>query len=428
VKWIFLSGYLLVFLAGSVLTWINLAHQRRCSRSVPPDLAGKFDQDLLKRSLAYSSAKTRLGTIRSLLETPLLLLFVFGPWLPLYDRLIGRATDSFVIGGTVFFLGLLLADLLLALPFDLYRTFVLEARYGFNTTTPRLWWIDRLKMTILSLLISGIVASCSLWLIRTSPARWWLWVWLFMVFFSLFTMVLSPHLIEPLFHKFEPIGQPDLEERIRSLAKKAGIRATRIFQVDASRRSHHANAYFTGLGRQKRIVLYDTLLRQLEPEEILSVLAHEIGHWRHRHLLKHLLTAVALSLVAAYLGFRLLTWGKLPGLVGLDYASFPAQVLILSLLGSIVGFFFTPLGNWLSRRHEWQADRYASRLSGKPRELTNALTKLARNNLANLCPHPFYAWFYYSHPPLLERIRALQAGGKTYRGTRRSFLTEGPKK
>ncbi|MEZ4598961.1 MAG: M48 family metallopeptidase [Syntrophotaleaceae bacterium] len=411
-EWIFLSGYLLVFLAGSALAWINLAHQKRCSRSVPPELVGRFDEDLLKRSLAYSSAKTRLATIQSLTETALLVLFVFGPWLPLYDRLTLQAADSFVIHGTLFFLGLLFVDQLLAIPFGLYRTFILETRYGFNRSTPALWWMDRLKTILLSLLLTGLLAAGCFWLVQASPEGWWLWVWLFAVFFSLFVLVLSPHLIEPLFNRFNPLERPELEQAIETMAAKVGVRTERIFQVDASRRSGHANAYFTGLGRQKRVVLFDTLLEQMDAEEIVAVLAHELGHWRHNHLVKHLLSTAAFTLGASGLAFYLLNRGGLPGLVGLETASFPAQVLILSLLASIVGFFLTPLSSWLSRRHEWQADRFASDLTGQPRRLASALIRLARNNLANLCPHPFYAWFYYSHPPLIERVRALRTDPK----------------
>jgi STE24 endopeptidase len=408
-KWLFLTGYLLTFLAGAGLSCLNLAHQKRCSARIPPEFSGKLDKTLLQRSLAYSSAKIRLSLIRTAIETVLLTLFVFGPWLVLYDRWTGVLSDSFILHGVLFFFGLVLVELLLAIPFDLFRTFVLEARYGFNTATIGLWWVDRLKMATLGLVLFAILAACSLWLVQASPAHWWLWVWLFTLFFSLCVMVLSPHVIEPLFHRFEPVNRPELVQRIKALTEKAGIRTGRVFQVDASRRSRHANAFFSGFGPQKRIVLFDTLLQQLETGEIVAVLAHEMGHWRHRHLPKHLLFAAGFSLAATWLGFQLLTRGNLPGLVGLDHTSFPAQVLILSLLATIAGFPFTPLGNWLSRRHEWQADRFAARLTEEPGLLGDALIKLARNSLANVCPHPWYAWYYYSHPPLAERIRALQA-------------------
>ncbi len=408
-KWLFLSTYLLTILAGLALSWLNLSHQKTGCGKLPPELSGRFEEKQLRRALCYSAAKTRLGLFKTLFDTTLLTLFMFGPWLPLYDRWWHATPDAFIGRGTLFFLGLLLIGLILSIPFDLYRTFVLETRYGFNTTRPGLWLGDLLKGTLLSLLLAGLLISASLWLVQASPSHWWLWVWLFALIYSLFVMALAPRYIEPLFHRVEPLDVPELEEQIRRLAQQAGIRAGRILQIDASRRNRHANAYFSGFGRQKRIVLFDTLLQQLEPKEILAVLAHEMGHWHHRHLPKRLSGAALSSLVALYLAYLLLKWSGLPGLVGLQQATFPAQVLILSVLASVPGFLLTPCGAWLSRRHEWQADRFASHLTGDPEILAEALIKLARNNLANLCPHSWHTWFYSSHPTLAARVRSLQA-------------------
>jgi len=180
-----------------------------------------------------------------------------------------------------------------------------------------------------------------------------------------------------------------------------------VLQVDASRRSRHSNAYFTGIGRVKRIVLFDTLLEQMDQEEILAVLAHEVGHWKKGHILKRLLVTEVLSLLICWLSFRLLGWDGLPALLGMEEASFFARLVILGFIGSLAAFPFTPLGSWTSRRHERQADRFARDLTGRPQDLASALVKLSRENLANLHPHPLYAWFHYSHPPIVERIRAL---------------------
>lgn len=407
-KWLFLTGYLSTILFGLALSRLNLAHQKRYSRQIPPEFNGKLDADLLQQSINYSSAKTLLAMISSIFHAALLALFVFGPWLAVYDRWISEISNSFVLHGALFFLGLLMADFILDVPFDFIRTFILETRFGFNTTSPRLWWTDRIKSAGIWIILAALLALGSLSLIQASPNLWWLWVWLFTVLAMVFVLILSPLLIEPLFHRFEAIDHPELEQGIRALCRQAGVRAGRIFKVDASRRTLHANAYFSGVGRQKRIVLFDTLLRQLNPGEILAVLAHEIGHWRHRHLPKRLLGTAFSSLVAIYLAFVLLKKGEVANLVGMEQASLAAQVLILSLLATIIGFPFAPLRNWLSRRHEWQADRFAAELTGEPRLLGEALIKLAENNLANLYPHPWYVWFFYSHPPLIERIRALR--------------------
>jgi STE24 endopeptidase len=411
-KWLVLAAYLLTIGIELALTRLNLDHQKRCTNRTPPEFAGRIDGALLKRSLQYAVAKTRLAVCQTLTGTALLTIFLFGPWLAPYDHWIGSLSRSFITGGLLFFLILLVIGQLLAIPFDLFRNFVIETRYGFNRMTLRLWLSDQVKSLLLSLAMAGLLAAGSLWLIQVSPDRWWLWVWLFVLGFGLFFMVLSPHLIEPLFHRFTPLDRPELETRIKDLAARAGIITGRIFQIDASRRSGHANAFFSGFGRQKRIVLFDTLLQQMTSAEILAVLAHEMGHWHHRHLPKRLLSGALGLLAVCYAAYRLLAWGGLPLLVGQDEASFAAQVLVLLLLYGIAGFFIAPLSNGLSRRQERQADRFAVALTRAPESLAEALIKLGRNNLANLCPHPWYAWYHYSHPPLAERVRSLQAAAE----------------
>jgi STE24 endopeptidase len=262
-------------------------------------------------------------------------------------------------------------------------------------------------MLLLSLLVSGALA-----LIRWSPGFWWLWVWGFFAAITVFLIYISPYVIEPLFLKFSSVDEKGLEEEIRAMMEKAGVKVSRVMQVDASRRSRHSNAYFTGIGRVKRIVLFDTLLTQMNHREILAILAHEVGHWKKGHLLKRLILTEAGALIAFYLSFRLLQWGGLPGLIGLSNSSLPAKLVIIMFLGSLVAFPFTPLSSWLSRRHEWQADQFACELSGTPDSLATALIKLSRENLANLHPHPLYAKFYYSHPPVVERVQRLLQDAK----------------
>jgi len=229
-------------------------------------------------------------------------------------------------------------------------------------------------------------------------------------------MLVAPYVLEPLFHKFTPLALPDLEKRIRELVQRAGLRAGRILQVDASRRSRHSNAYFTGIGPVKRIVLFDTLLAGATHDEILAVLAHELGHWKLRHVLWRLVRVEAVALIGLYAAFRLLRWEGLPQLAGLTIASFPARVMILGFAASLLAWLVAPLGSALSRRDEWAADGYAVRLCVVPAHLGAALAKLARENLANLHPHPLYAWFFYSHPPVVERIRALRREGPPVEG------------
>jgi STE24 endopeptidase len=400
--------YLLTVAFGLALRRLNLRHLERHGREVPPGFEGTVEPALLERVVAYTLAQNRLGLVESLFGSVLTVAFLFGWLLPLYDRWIASLTSSFVVAGLLFFLGLQLAQTLLDAPFSLWRTFRLEARFGFNVMGFRLWLSDLAKSTLLSLLLTGLLTAGALALVQASPQRWWLWVWALVALATLFLMYLSPALIEPLFFRFEPVRDEELKARIEALMAKAGLKVCAVQQVDASRRSRHSNAYFTGIGRVKRIVLFDTLLAQMTPEEILAILAHEAGHWKLRHVLWRLLVAELLSLAAFFLAFHLLRWDGLPALLGLEQASFFARAVILGFLGALVSFPLTPLGSWLSRRHEWQADRFACGLTGEPQALASALARLARENLANLHPHPLYAWFRYSHPPVVERVRRLQ--------------------
>lgn len=275
--------------------------------------------------------------------------------------------------------------------------------------TARLWFTDLLKSLILSTVLGGIVAFCALAIVRYSPSWWWFWVWVFFLLFGIFIMYLSPYVIEPLFFKFEPLRVEGLEDKIRLLMEKAGLRVSRVFQVDASRRSRHSNAYFTGIGKVKRIVLFDTLIDQMSQDEILAVLSHEVGHWKKHHVLKSIVLTEILGFFGLYIAFRLISWEGLPGMMNLVQASFYARALVLGFIGSLIMFPLTPLFSFLSRRKEREADRFAADLTGQPEALASSLIKLSRENLSNLHPHPLYAKFYYSHPPVVERIRRLRA-------------------
>jgi STE24 endopeptidase len=222
-------------------------------------------------------------------------------------------------------------------------------------------------------------------------------------------MWLYPVVIAPLFNKYEPIKDEELKEKITSLLAKVGLKAKGIFQVDEGKRSKHTNAYFTGIGKTKRIVLYDTLLDSHSHEEILAVLAHEIGHWKKKHILKQLIFMIVLSLVGLYFVYLVVNWPPLYGAFGLKYTPVYAGLLLVSICLSCMGFFFSPLGAIISRRYEREADKMAHELTGTSEPMINALKRLAKDNLSNLHPHPLYVWFYYSHPPLIERIEYLKA-------------------
>jgi STE24 endopeptidase len=405
---VLLFGFASVSVISLLLKWLNLRYQEREGSQVPPELAGAVDAERLQRIAAYTRDRARFAMVTELLRDVGMGVFFFGGLLGVYDGIVSGLGVSPVLHGVLFFVGLVLGSAVLSIPFSLYSSFRIEARHGFNRMTLPLFWGDWLKGTLLSVVFVAALSAGALWLIGAAPERWWLYVWALFVVVSLLITYLTPHLIEPLFFKMRPLHVQGLETEVRELAERAGVHIGRVLEVDASRRSSHSNAYFTGLGPVKRVVLFDTLFGHMSHAEILAILAHELGHWRKHHILYRTLWSFAVTLGALYLAFRFAPAAGLPELVGLGGASFPARLLILGLVASVVTFPLTPLSSYWSRRHEWQADAYATELQRRPEDLASALQKLASENLSNLHPHPLYAAFYYSHPPMAERIRRLR--------------------
>jgi STE24 endopeptidase len=390
------------------LRHINLNHLQKHGATVPTGFDAVISAETLARTVAYTFDSSRLGLWESLFDNLLVVLFIFAGLLPLYDRLIAGLTPSPLLQGVLFFVLISWLQTLLEMPFSLYSAFVVEARHGFNTMTPRLWFSDLLKSQVIGTVITALLLAVVFSLIGWSPLHWWLWVWAFLALFSLFMMFVSPYVIEPLFNKFEPVTEAGLAEEIGSMMARAGLQVGSVMQMDASKRSRHSNAYFTGIGRVKRIVLYDTLIRQMTHAEIVAVLAHEIGHWQLGHIWKRLLTIEALALAGSWGAYMALGWDGLPGLLGCTSLSLPARLVILGFVVSLLSFPLTPIVSWLSRCHEYEADRFAARITGDPEALATALIKLSAENLANLHPHPLYASFYYSHPPVVQRVGMLR--------------------
>lgn len=408
-KFAVLTVYLVILILRLTLRRLQLRHLKMYGHNVPAGFDAVIDAKDLAKSTDYSVAQSRIGLVESLVGSLALLVFLFGGLLPLYDRWVVSLSDSFVLGGILFFFGLFLAQYLIDIPFEIHRTFVLEERFGFNTTSAGLWLSDQVKSLLISAVLGAVALGGAFALIGAAPQWWWLWVWGFFAVMIVFLMYLSPKVIEPLFFKFEPLRREGLEEKVKEVAAKAGLDVSRVYQVDASRRSRHSNAYFTGIGRVKRIVLFDTLLEQMDDREIVAVLAHEIGHWKKGHIRKRLLRLGAGGLVLFWVAHRLLDAGVLPTAAGAEALSFYGQAVVLFFLVGLAGFVLTPLFSGLSRRHEWEADRFAVDITGEGDALASALAKLSRENLANLHPHPLYAWFYYSHPPVVARVGRLRS-------------------
>ncbi len=403
-----LCAYLFVQGFEYWLKFLNLSYMKKYGMLVPEGFEGYIDESVLRKSHAYTIETSSLSFVESIFGNIVIIIFLYGGVLGLYNRLIGSLGLPFVMKGAVFFLVLTFANTLLTIPFSLYSTFRIENKYGFNTMTWKLWVADLIKSLFLSTVILGTISLGGLSIVRQSPGYWWLFVWGFFFVLSIFLMYLSPYVIEPLFNKFTPLEGGELEEKIREMMQKVGIRVSRVFTIDASKRSRHTNAYFTGIGRVKRIVLFDTLMEMMAQSEILAVLAHEAGHWKKKHVLKRIVLFEFLSLAGAYLSFLVLKSNVLSDMFGLQGEAFFAKIIILGFIFGIVAFPFTPLSSYVSRRHEDEADRFAIELTGDPGSLATSLIKLSKDNLSNLHPHPLYATFYYSHPPIVERIRKIR--------------------
>ena len=401
--------YLAVEAAEQFLLLLNLKHLARHGAEVPPGFAEYVNAETLTKIRDYTVAHGRADTVESLSSMAITLLFLFGGLLNWFNNVIGAQNWSPVTAGVIFYLLLVYADTVLKIPFSLYNTFVLEKRFGFSNQTPILWIQDMVKSLLINTLLLGVLFYGILWLVMSLPEIWWLAGWGFVLLFSIFVLYLSPYVIEPFFNKFSAIEDTSLEERIKKIMARAGLQINRVFTMDASKRSGHSNAYFTGIGHVKRIVLFDTLLANHTPDEIIAILAHEAGHWKKKHVLKMLVLNQAVALAGFYAAYRLTRGDLLAELFKLDVPSIYAKLLLVAFIGTLVLFPLKPVMAYLARCHEIEADDFALQLTGAPGPMANALMRLGKDNLANLHPHPWFAAVYYSHPPLATRVKRILA-------------------
>ena len=394
--------------AQLALEALNRGEARRHSARRPPALAEVMDEATYAKSVDYTLAKSRFASVETVYDVAVLLMLLFSGALPwLWTRF-----DAFAPGaawsGALFLAGTMILLSLPGLPLGWWAQFRLEERFGFNKSTLGLWVTDHLKSTLLGLAIGFPLAWALLALVGWVGSFWWAWGFVLLFGFQLLLIVLYPKLILPLFNKLSPLADGELRTRLLALSDRTGFRAQTIEVMDGSKRSGHSNAFFTGFGRFRRIVLFDTLMAQLTPEELEAVLAHEIGHYKCGHIPKSL----ALMALLQFGAFAVIAW--LAGApwfnaaFGLPAARLAPTFLLFALLGGLVTFWFTPAGNWLSRKNEYEADAFAKKAMGSMTPMIGALRKLSQKNLSNLTPHPFYSAVYYSHPTLVERERALQ--------------------
>lgn len=379
------------------------AHRDR----VPEAFGDRIPLEAHRKAADYTVARQRLGMVETVWAAVLVLAWTLGGGLALVDGLWQKAAMDMPAHGVAVMLTVLIVSQLLDTPFSAWRTFVVEERFGFNRSTPGLFAADLARQLLLLVVLAAPLAWASLWLMQATD-QWWLWVGLLWSAFLLLMMVLGPRVIAPMFNRFKPLDDRTLRERIEALLLRCGFQARGVFVMDASRRSAHGNAYFTGLGRHKRIVFFDTLLEGLEPGEVESVLAHELGHFRLHHVPKRLALSVGVSLAALYVLAVISESPVFFQALGVPEPASHMALLLFMLAGPYVGFLLTPATAWLSRRDEYQADDFA-REHASAGDLARALVKLTEDNAQTLTPDPVHSSFYDSHPPVAQRVRRLEA-------------------
>jgi STE24 endopeptidase len=409
----------LVLILARLLTelWLSLmnqSHVRAHANKVPPVFSGIIDEKTYRRSVDYTLAKSRFGDIVNVFDAVILIGVLFSGLLP---WALGKFSGSFgtsvlAMAGFLFATGIALT--IIGLPFAWYAQFKLEERFGFNTTTTKTWILDRIKGFLLALLLGYPLLVLVLKLIEWTGANWWLWAAVVVIAFQLILLLIAPAIIMPLFNKFTPLPEGPLRERLFALARRTDFPTRSVEVMDGSKRSRHSNAFFTGFGRFRKIVLFDTLVAQLTNAELESVLAHEIGHYKKRHVLKSL----SISIAGVVIGFAAIAWLArqqwfyrafgFEHQMGFVAAHVVPAILLFTLLAGTITFWASPFIHTWSRHFEYEADAFARATLREEKSLIQALRKLSERNLSNLTPHPLYSAFYYSHPTLLERERALR--------------------
>jgi STE24 endopeptidase len=408
------------FLVGAVLTnvllklWLNARQVRHVAQNrgaVPVSFASQISLADHQKAADYTLAKAKVSQFDILLDASVLIAWTLMGGLGALNNFILEFMVSGLWQQVVLVLSFALVSGLIGLPLSIYQTFVLEQKFGFNKMTWKLWLSDASKGLILGLVLGVPLIALVLWLMQAGGTYWWFWTWCALLIWQLFLMAIAPNIIMPLFNKFTPLEDEALKERVNALMKRAGFKAKGFFVMDGSKRSAHSNAFFTGFGASKRVVFFDTLLKQLTPSEMEAVLAHELGHFKHRHILKMMVSSFVFSLIGlALLGFASQQIGFYTGLgvmPNLNGGNEAVALLLFMLVVPVFTFLLAPLSSWRSRVQEYEADAYA--VSQTPvADLSSALLKLYQDNASTLTPDPLYVKFYYSHPPASLRLAHMQ--------------------
>ncbi|MCW7753045.1 M48 family metallopeptidase [Desulfobotulus sp. H1] len=406
---LFLLPYLIAAAFEHFLVWCNDSHQARKNDGIPKAFRGSLDKKSIRQMRRYGVDRNRFSTFHRISADTLLIAALFSGLIQGFDTLLLSLHP--IMAGLFFFGGIGLTSFLISLPFDWAHNFIVEKKHGFSTKTLKVWLSDQAKNLLLSLILGGILLGGILAAFLFAGNLWWLAAYCLFMGFQLLMILVYPTWLAPLFNTFTPLPEGSLREGIRCLCSRTGLHLKDILVMDASKRTAHTNAYMTGLGKSRRIVLYDSLLTKHPENEILAILAHEIGHWKGRHLTRQLLYFSIISLLIFSIAGQLISWPLLYEAFGFQQPSAHTGLFLLTLIWTPAALILAPLSNALSRKAEYKADAFAKKITGSPEGLQNALRRMAKDNLANITPHPLYVFFHYSHPPLADRIEALDKQG-----------------
>jgi STE24 endopeptidase len=402
---IIIAALLINYALSTTAAWLNL---RNISEQLPDEFQGFYDEERYRKSQQYLRETTIFGLIHDTFHLVVILVFILAGGFNFVDN-IARSAGAGTIGTGLMFAGIiLLMSQLIDIPFSVWSTFVIEEKFGFNKTTVRTFINDILKGLVLTALIGGLVFAGIIWFFETMGPAAWVYCWVALSIFQIMLMFVAPVLIMPIFNKFEPLEDGELKKSIMDYARKENFKMQGVFKMDGSKRSTKSNAFFTGFGKFKRIVLFDTLIARHTVEELTAIIAHEMGHYKLKHILKGIVRSILMA------GFTFWLLSLFIGNQGLFEAFRMEHVSVYASL-FFFGFLYAPIGmvtgifdKAISRKHEFQADEYAVRSYGHPEAMITALKKLSVDNLSNLTPHPFMVFLEYSHPPVLERIKAIR--------------------
>ena len=404
---IFILFFIMEFIVNAVLILLNIRESKKNRGSVPIWFRDYIDKQRYEKSTAYTIEKGFLTLLSDSVSSVVVLTVILTGSFGVLDETIRRTSMHPYLVGIIYFAVLSLFFYLVSLPFKIYSQFKLEEKYGFNRMTVKIFIFDQLKGLGVSAVLLIIVLSALFFFMDKSGRLWWILASAGIIGFQVVLSILYPLVIAPLFNKFSPLEEGELKETLEQMAERNDFSVKGIFVMDGSKRSAHSNAYFTGFGKVKRIVLFDTLIEKLTPPQLAGVLAHEIGHEKKHHLLKGLILSFFVTVFIFFILDWFMNYLPLYQAFGFHRASYHAILVIISFCSGPFTFFLTPLFTMWSRKHEYEADRYAVKIAGNKENLKNGLIVLAKENLSNLTPHPLYSFFHYSHPTIGERLRAI---------------------